>query len=161
MSETETQQEIVIVRRVQAPRELVWNIWTDPKHVAAWWGPFGPDATTCEIDVRVGGVYCVVMRAPDGSEHPARGIIKELEAFRKIIIEGDPGAPDMCGAGLPPKALITVLFEDEGPDTKVTLSALFQTEEAKNGAIAGGYDVSWTQTFDALDAYYKRILANQ
>ena len=83
-----------------------------------------------------------------------------MSDLRKIVIEGDPEAPDMCGAGLPPNALITILFEDEGRDTRVTLTTVFQTEEAKAGATAGGYDASWTLAFDALDAYYAKLSGN-
>ena len=106
-------ERITIVRRCRAPRDLVWQVWTDPRHVAAWWGPFGPEGTTARIDARVGGVYYVGLQAPDGTEHPSRGIISELIPQEKIVIEGDPDALDACGAGLPPRAIVTVLFEDD------------------------------------------------
>ena len=147
---------ITIVRLCRAPRDLVWKVWTDQRHVAAWWGPFGRDRTTTEIDVRVGGVYYVGMQAPDGSEHPSRGVIRELKPFEKIVIAGDPQALDACGVGLPPGALVTVLFEDAGAHTRITLDARFETKAEREVAEKSGFLTSWTATFDVLDAYFRQ-----
>ncbi|MCV0423947.1 MAG: SRPBCC domain-containing protein [Roseibium sp.] len=152
---------ITIVRRCRTPRELVWKVWTDARHVAAWWGPFGPEETSAEIDARVGGVYYVGLCAPDGSEHPSRGIISELVPQKKIVIEGDPDAPDACGAGLPPRAIVTVLFEDDSLGTRVTLDALFVSETARTDAETQGYLTSWSATLDVLDTYYENVMASE
>ncbi len=74
----EDAQKLVMTRQYQAPRSLVWRVWTAPEHVAAWWGPFGPEQTAAEIDLRVGGVFFVSMTAPDGSSHPSKGVIKQI-----------------------------------------------------------------------------------
>ena len=147
---------MTIVRLCRAPRDLVWKAWTDQRQVAAWWGPFGPERTTAEIDLRVGGIYHVGMQAPDGSEHPSRGIIRELIPFEKIVIAGDPQVLDACGAGLPPGALVTVRFEDAGADTRVTLDARFESEITRAAAEDSGYLTSWAASFDVLDAYCRR-----
>lgn len=154
----DAESRITIVRRCKAPRELVWRAWTDPRHVAAWWGPFGPEGTTGDIELRVGGVYRVGLRAPDGSEHPSRGVISELVPLTKIVIEGDPNASDACGAGLPPNTVVTVLFEDDSLGTKVTLDALFDSETARIAAENGGYLRSWKATFDTLQSYCSQVM---
>ncbi len=63
-------RDFVISREFAAPRELVWQAWNDPKHMAQWWGPHQFTNPVCELDVRVGGAYRIVMRGPDGVEYP-------------------------------------------------------------------------------------------
>src|SRR6185436_11510767 len=62
-------REIVLTRLLGAPRELVWKVWTDPGHVAAWWGPTGFTTTTQAMEVRPGGVWRYVMHGPDGRDY--------------------------------------------------------------------------------------------
>ena len=62
-------REIVSARVFDAPRELVWKAWVDPKHVAQWWGPKGFTNTIHEMDVRPGGVWRFAMHGPDGTDY--------------------------------------------------------------------------------------------
>ena len=153
----EKDRRLTITRQYHAPRDLVWEVWTDPKHVAAWWGPFGPDKTSCDIALAVGGSFAVMMTAPDGSEHPSRGVITELVPGKKLVIEGDAGAPDACGAGLPPRAVITILFEEADAGTRLTLDAVFPSDEAMEAAKLSGYAASWNETLQALDAFIAEL----
>lgn len=150
---------LTMTQRYKAPRDLVWRAWTEPDHVAAWWGPFGPKDTSCDIEAAVGGVFHVAMRAPGGTAHPSRGVIRECAPPEKLVIEGDADAPDACGAGLPPRAVVTVLFEEDGDGTKLTLRAEFPSAKALADADAGGYSASWSKTLDALDVYFAERLA--
>ncbi len=59
-------ERMVVTRVFDAPRELVWKAWTDPKYVMQWWGPKGFTSPHCEIDFRVGGKFLCSMRSPDG-----------------------------------------------------------------------------------------------
>ena len=61
-------ERMVVTRVFDAPRELVWKAWTDPKYVMQWWGPKGFTAPVCKMDFRVGGKFLCCMRAPDGQE---------------------------------------------------------------------------------------------
>ena len=63
VSETE---RMVITRTFDAPRELVWKAWTDPRYVMQWWGPKGFTAPVCKMDFRVGGKSLLCMKSPDG-----------------------------------------------------------------------------------------------
>ena len=152
------QRTLTMTRRYKAPRALVWRVWTDPEHVAAWWGPFGPEETHSHIKATVGGVFHVAMRAPDGTEHPSRGVIREIVPPEKLVIVGDADAPDACGAGLPPRAIVTILFEEDANGTKLTLHAEFPSTEAMAAANAGGYSASWDETLDGLHAYFAERL---
>ena len=68
---------IVTTRILEAPRELVWQVWTDPQHLAHWWGPTGFSTTTDTIDVRVGGQWRFTMHGPDGTDY--KNLITFLE----------------------------------------------------------------------------------
>ena len=72
------QRELVITRIFDAPRELVWRAWTDPKHVAQWWGPNGFTNTIHEMDVRPGGVWRFVMHGPDGVDYANKIVFGEI-----------------------------------------------------------------------------------
>ena len=77
--------DLVITRIFDAPRELVWKAWTDPRLVMQWWGPKGFTSPSCEIDLRVGGRYLFCMRAPDGQEFWSGGEYTEIIAPEKIV----------------------------------------------------------------------------
>jgi uncharacterized protein YndB with AHSA1/START domain len=68
------EKEIEIVRIFDAPRDLVWQAWTDPAHMTEWWGPGVFTNHSCELDVRPGGAWQIVMRSPDGVDFQCRGI---------------------------------------------------------------------------------------
>jgi uncharacterized protein YndB with AHSA1/START domain len=82
VSETE---RMVVTRVFDAPRELVWKAWTDPKYVMQWWGPKGFTAPVCKMDFRVGGKFLYCMRAPDGQEFWNGGEYHEIVAHEKIV----------------------------------------------------------------------------
>src|SRR5262249_39089110 len=63
------ERELTFVRTFDAPRDLVFSMWTDPKHLAQWWGPHQFDNPVCEADARAGGALLIHMRGPDGSIH--------------------------------------------------------------------------------------------
>ena len=78
-------ERMVVTRVFDAPRELVWKAWTDPKYAMQWWGPKGFTAPFCEIDLRVGGKFLYCMRAPDGQEFWNGGEYHEIVLHQKIV----------------------------------------------------------------------------
>ena len=70
---TKPDHELTVTRVFDAPRELVFTMWTDPEHMAQWWGPQGFTNPVCEMDVRVGGAIRIHMRGPDGDFFLRRG----------------------------------------------------------------------------------------
>ena len=139
-------------RIYDAPRPLVWKVWTNPKHLREWWGPFGPEHTTCDMDFRIGGEFRVLMKMPDGVVVPAAGEFLEIVEPERIVYEGDAAAPTACGAGLPPKARVTVLFEALQQKTRLTVETIFPDMDALEAANAAGYTTSWNKTLDDLGA---------
>jgi uncharacterized protein YndB with AHSA1/START domain len=78
--ENVAKREVVITRIFDAPRDLVFKAWTDPKHMARWWGPMGFTNPICELDARVGGAWRIVMRSPAGIEYPCGCVSRDRGA---------------------------------------------------------------------------------
>jgi uncharacterized protein YndB with AHSA1/START domain len=91
-------REIVISRVFDAPRELVWEVWTDPKHVVHWWGPNGFTTTIETMDVRPGGVWKHVMHGPDGTDYPNKSVFREVVKPERIVYSHGGGREDGPGA---------------------------------------------------------------
>src|SRR3981081_2563312 len=84
-SNSEMDREVVITRVFDAPRALVFRAWTDPQHLARWWGPQGFSNPVCETDVRIGGAWRIVMRGPDGAEYPGGGVYREIVVPERLV----------------------------------------------------------------------------
>jgi len=134
-------REIVIAREFNAPRELVWEAWTHPEHVAHWWGPRGFTTTIEKMDVRPGGLWKHVMHGPDGANYPNQSVFKEVVKPERIVFshgggrEGGPGAHFVS----------TWTFDEiEKDKTRVTIRMVFTSAAARDfvvkefGAIEGG-----------------------
>jgi len=78
-------QELVITRTFDAPRELVWQAWTEPDRLMRWWGPKGFTAPVCTVDLRVGGRYLSCMRSPEGQDYWSTGVYQELVAPARLV----------------------------------------------------------------------------
>jgi len=112
-------RHIVATRLLDAPRELVWKAWTDPKHVAAWWGPKGFTNTIQEMDVRPGGVWRLVMHGPDGTDYPNEHVFVELVP-PQLLVYDHVSAPQFRSCAT---------FNAEGDQTRVTVRLLFPSAE--------------------------------
>ena len=118
---TATDQQVLITRIFEAPRERVFAAWTDPDQVSAWYGPehFDTPREHVHIDLRVGGRYELTMVQPGtGAEHPVRYEILELVEPELIVLRSAP----MPELGLPDGTVTRVEFNDHGDKTRMTLS---------------------------------------
>lgn len=141
------EREVVITRVFDAPREVVFKAWTDPKQVQRWFGPRVFTNPVCELDVRPGGSWRVVMRGPDGTEYPAVGVYREVVPPERLVFTNN--ALDKEG-NLLLEGFTTVTFEAQGAKTKLTL----QTRAVGRVAIApqmlAGMEAGWTQSLEKL-----------
>jgi uncharacterized protein YndB with AHSA1/START domain len=112
-------RELVTTRVFDAPRELVFRAWTEPKHLTKWWGPNGFTTTSLEIDVREGGAWRLVMHGPGGKDYPGEFRFVEIAGPERLVLEHVTL----------PKFRLTVLFEDIAGKTKITFRQLFDTPE--------------------------------
>ena len=149
------ERTVAITRVFDAPRELVWKAWTDPKHMAQWWGPQGFTNPVCEIDVRPGGALRIVMRAPDGAEYPMKGVFREVLQPERLVftnIAVDTGGNHLL------EGVTKVTLEEHGGKTKLTLQAHAVALVADAARMLEGMQAGWTQSLDRLEAHMKRIL---
>src|SRR5262245_31722991 len=82
--------DLVITADVNATRPVVFEAWTNPRHIAKWWGPLGFSNVRCEIDLRPGGAIRIDLRSPDGTLYPMSGFFQEIIAPEKLIFSMSP-----------------------------------------------------------------------
>jgi uncharacterized protein YndB with AHSA1/START domain len=110
-------RQIVTTRVFDTPRELVFEAWTDPQHVAQWWGPNGFTNTIHEMDVRAGGVWRFVMHGPNGVDYQNKNVFVEVVKPERLVFDHVSG----------PKFQMTVMFEDLDGKTRLTMRMVFET----------------------------------
>ena len=140
--------ELTLTRVLDAPRELVFRMWTDPIHVAKWWGPVGFTNPVCEMDVRPGGALRIVMRAPDGTEYPMIGTFRDVRAperlaFAFTAVDAD-GNPLIDG-------LTTVIFTEKDGKTELTVQTRAVALVPRAAGMLEGMDAGWHQMLDRFD----------
>lgn len=143
-------KEFVITREFVAPRELVFQAWTDPKHLAQWWGPKGFTNPVCEWDTRPGRNIYVVMRAPNGTDYPMGGVFLEIVAPERLAFTS--GALDEKGKMLF-EFLHTVTFVGRNGKTTLTIRSRVVKTTAEAGKYIGGFEAGMTQSLERLAAW--------
>jgi len=143
-------RELVVSRLIDAPPALVFKAWTQPEHVARWWGPQGFTMVHCDMDIRVGGKYRCGMRSPQGTEHYVVGVYHEIVKPKRIVFtfawedaDGNPGH----------ELLTKVSFEERGTQTLLTLrQGTFQTTDQRDSHVTG-----WASCLERFAAYISTI----
>jgi uncharacterized protein YndB with AHSA1/START domain len=146
---TPAEREVTITRVFDAPRALVFAAWTDPKHLAQWWGPRGFTNPICQFDARVGGAMRIHMRGPDGVTYPMKGEVREMVAPERLVFTNI--ALDDAGNHIL-EGLTVVTFREERGKTKMTLQtrAIAVVDYATRHL--AGMEIGWTQSIDRLEA---------
>ena len=146
---TKSPPELWIQRTFDAPRDLVFRMWTEPEHLQRWCCPKGFTLPVSDGDIREGGWFRTCMRSPDGKDHWLAGSYKELTRPSKIVFTH---AWQDEGGTAGHETLVTITLEDLGGKTRLTLhQAFFVSEAARNGHAEG-----WNETLDNLSAYLAR-----
>jgi len=147
---TRPKQELVLIRVFDAPCSVVFEAWTDPKHVAQWWGPHGFTNPVCEMDVRPGGAIRIHMRGPDGTVYPMTGVYQEIVERERLVFTA--AALDEKGNPLF-EVLNTVTFAEQGGKTTQTLRARVVKKTGGAAPYLDGMEAGWTQSLERLEAY--------
>ena len=153
-----SETNLTITRDFDAPRDLVWTAWTEPEHIAHWFGPEGFSTRVEEYEFKSGGRFKYVMIGPDGKEYPGVSVFKEISPKDRIVATDEFGDrykeknPDV-----PSGMIVTETFEDLGGRTKVTISidhasAADKKKHEEMGVVAG-----WGSTLDKLEKYLGTI----
>jgi uncharacterized protein YndB with AHSA1/START domain len=141
-------REIVGVRVFDAPRDLVWKVWTEPEHIAKWWGPRGFTTTTYSMDVRPGGVWRFVMHGPDRDYQNKITYLEVVKPERLVYKHGGEKEVE------PVNFQVTVAFTEQGGKTRVDMRMVFPSAKARGyvietyGAVEG-----LNQTLARLEEY--------
>lgn len=148
---TASDREIVITRTFDAPRELVWEAWTDPRHVVNWWGPQGFTTTIEKMDVRPGGVWKQTLHGPDGTDYANSSVFQEVVKPQRIVFNHGGGKRGEPGAHFESTWTFEALAKDR---TRVTIRMVFPSAAERDAvvrkfnAVEGG-----NQTLGRLEEY--------
>jgi uncharacterized protein YndB with AHSA1/START domain len=143
MNEATTERELVITRVLDAPRELVYRCWTEPDHLAKWWGPEGFHGSSITVNPVEGGAWRFCMRNAGGEEHWASGVYLEAVPPARLVfsLRWDPEEDRPLE-----DTLVTVTFADRDGKTEMTFhQSGFVTDDSRDGHVTG-----WRSTFDDL-----------
>jgi len=123
-------REIVLSRLLDAPRELVFAVWTDPKQIVQWWGPRGFTTTSHEMSVTPGGVWRFVMHGPDGRDYKNKIIYTEVVRPERLVYRhaGEDEHEDV-------RFHVTVTFEAQGRKTLLTMRSVFATAQERDDVV--------------------------
>jgi uncharacterized protein YndB with AHSA1/START domain len=139
--------EVELTRVFDAPREDVFRAWTDAKVLKEWFGPRNFTNSVCEVDAQVGGALKIVMRGPDGTEYPMRGVFRVVVAPERLVFSNVPvDAQDramMLG-------VTTVIFEEVRGGTKLTMRTVAIGVHPMAARMLEGMEAGWGQTLDKL-----------
>ena len=147
------ERTLIIERVFDAPRDLVFDTWTNSDHIDKWWGPSGVTTRTVERNFSVGGVWKYVMEMPDGGEHPVENKYTEIVQGEKIVWT------EFAGGDQTNKVTVTILFEDQGEETRLTMLILHDSADQMKTNEEGGMLMGWTMTFDAFGTFLQEIAA--
>lgn len=148
-----TNRTLTIKRVLNAPIQLVWDAWTQPEHIAHWWGPGGMKTRIVDHDFSVGGSWKFAMDTPDGKEFICEGIYKEIEAPHKIITSAD-------FKPMTENVELQILLEADGEKTNFTFNVVHETAEYCKQQKEMGFYNGWGSVFDNLAEYVSKAHAS-
>jgi len=149
-SRHETRPSLTIRRTFDAPRTLMFKVWTDGEHLKRWCCPTGFTVPFSEGDIRPGGKFRTCMRSPQGEDNWLRGTYQDIVPHERISFthswENQDGSPQH-------ETLVTITLADtEDGKTRLTLhQAFFLSDASRDGHLAG-----WNETLDELGKYLSR-----
>lgn len=140
-------REMRITGTFKASLDLMWKVWTDPKHLVNWWGPKGFTSTMHTMDLHEGGEWKLTLHGPDGINYPNRSIFKEIIPSKKIVFEH-----------FNPHFITTVLLEPKDEETRIDWTLLFDTAEMRETIIKSHKaDEGQKQNMERLEKYIAKL----
>lgn len=150
-----SEKEIRFTCFFRRPRQVLFDAWTRPEHMRHWWGCEGSTIPVCESDLRIGGLWKVIMRMSDGSDHRFHGEYREIDPAQKIVYSECYEAPQFGN----PEWLATVTFEEAADGTRLTHTIRHASRRARDGHLQAGMEAGTIHSFHQLDREAERILA--
>jgi uncharacterized protein YndB with AHSA1/START domain len=160
--------KFIITRTLNAPRDIVWNAWTDQEQLQKWFGPKGWPIFYAKLDLSVGGIYHYGLKVPNGEEMWGKWVFKEIEKPSRLVwglyfsdSTGEKITRHPLSPTWPLEMQTTVLFEEDNGKTKVTLiSEAFNTTEEERQAWEDGMkgmNIGWGGTFEQLETFLEEL----
>lgn len=145
---TPTEREIVITRDFDAPRRMVFDAMTRPELIKRWLlGPAGWSMPVCDVDLRVGGAYRYVWRNTKGIEMGMGGVFREIAAPERLV-----ATEKFDESWYPGEALDTSVLVETAGKTKLTVTVLYESREARDTAMKTDMEKGMAASYDRLDA---------
>ncbi len=142
------ERELTLTRVFDAPRGVVFEAWTEPEHLKRWWGPRGFTTPACDVDLRIGGTWRIVMRFPDGvNEHTMQAVYREIVPPERLSFTNV--ALDKDGTRLL-EGVTSITFEDLGGKTKLTMYTRMTGLVSYADRMLDGMEPGWSQTLERL-----------
>lgn len=149
------ENEFVITRRFNAPRDLVFRIWTEPSHLKKWICPKDFIVLDVEVDLAVGGKWRSGMRAPDGAEYYMNGVYQEIKRPERLVFTHSWEDETQPGHIPGHETLITITLDEiHGVTTMVFHVAGLTSVEGRDGQRMG-----WSQAFDHFELELSKLTA--
>jgi len=149
--------ELILERTFDAPRELVFKAFTDPKHLANWWGPKGWKTTNYRTDIQPGGVWHFCMRSSDGQESWGKTLYHEIDEPERIVYTDVFSDKEGNMVESMPEMLVTLTFIELKGKTKIVSCTRFASEQQLESILDMGVVQGFTETWDCLDEHLKNI----
>jgi uncharacterized protein YndB with AHSA1/START domain len=145
MSEPSYESKTLTVSRLlNAPAELVWEVWTKPEHIKHWWGPNGFTNTIHEMNVVERGVWEFIMHGPDGTDYRNKNMFTHIVPMKKIVYEHQSA----------PKFTASITFESVGKQTQLTWKMEFESAAQLEQVVkVFKADVGLRQNVDKLEVH--------
>lgn len=140
-------RELQVIKTLNAPVELVWKAWTDPVHIANWWGPNGFSNTIRTMEVKDGGEWLFTMHSPDGKNYPNKSLFVEIVPLKRIVFQH-----------FNPNYIATIVFESKGKETFMEWTMVFETIKLFETVVkVFKADEGLKQNVEKLDKYLQEI----
>lgn len=152
-----TEPTIVMTRLFDAPRDLVWSVFTNPKHVARWYGGHAVQNPVCEMDVRPGGQWRHVMRFPDGTDFPLDLIFVDVVPPSRLVWKNADYETRSSG---PPACINEITLTEEGNKTRMRLVSRFRTVADRELAAKSQFTTMITQGSEKLAKILEELAAS-
>jgi uncharacterized protein YndB with AHSA1/START domain len=135
-------------------RQILFEAWTRPEHIRHWWGCHDASISACEIDLRVGGSWKIMMRMSDGSDHPFHGVYREIVAGERLVYSECYDNPQFDN----PEWLTTVTFEETEGGTRLTHTIRHRSRQVRDGHLQAGMEAGIVHQLRHLDEYAEQML---
>jgi len=140
---TPSDREVVLTRVFDASRSMVWDAFTKPELLMRWFGPRGWSLVVCEVDLKVGGGFRFVLRAPGGRDMGMRGVYREIvPPERSVHMESFDDFPG--------EAQVTAVFVEQAGKTTFTATVLSPSKEVRDAVIKSGMEHGAAESYDKL-----------